>query len=72
MQKNHRSDKQTILSICDCGGLHLTYGPLTLHFERDEFIAFSGSVAQLASQLREVEEHSLALPLSTHNNSACH
>lgn len=72
MQNNHRSDRQTILSICGCGGLHLTYGPLTLHFEREEFIAFAGSVAQLASQLREVEDHSLATSLSIHNNTACH
>jgi hypothetical protein len=72
MQKHHPSDRQTVLSICDCGGLHLTYGTLTLHFTRDEFIDFAGSVAQLASQLGEVEERSLVLSLSSHKNSACH
>jgi hypothetical protein len=37
MHKGLESNGQTALSICGCGRLHFSYGPLTLHFERTSF-----------------------------------
>ena len=35
---------QAALNVCGCDRLHFTYGPITLHFDRDEFVAFAGAV----------------------------
>lgn len=37
-------DGQTALAVCGCGRLHLTYGPITLNFQRDEFVKFARDV----------------------------
>jgi hypothetical protein len=37
MHKGLESNGQTALSICGCGRLHFSYGPLTLQFERTSF-----------------------------------
>jgi len=47
---------KTALNICGCGRLHFTYGPLTLHFDRDEFLVFAREVATLAAQLGRIED----------------
>jgi hypothetical protein len=47
---------QLILNISGCGRLHFTSGPLTLHFDRDEFLVFARVVATLAAQLGRIED----------------
>jgi hypothetical protein len=53
MSVNH--DGQTTLDVCGCGRLHLTYGPITLNFEREEFVRFARDVGRLASYLATVQ-----------------
>ncbi len=72
MQKVLHSSGQTALNICGCGRLHFSYGPLTLHFEREEFLAFAGEVAKLVAQLRQIEDgRHPVLPQSQHA-TRCH
>lgn len=51
---------QTTLDVCGCGRLHLTYGPVTLNFQRDEFVRFARDVGRLANYLATVQ--SIARP----------
>lgn len=49
MDKMLATDRSIKLVLCDCGGLRLSSGPLTIHFTREEFQAFAESVGRLAS-----------------------
>lgn len=49
MDKVLRTDKPMKLVLCGCGRLHVTCGPVTLHFDRDEFLVFADSVSRLAA-----------------------
>jgi hypothetical protein len=37
------------LVVCDCGGLRLSSGPISIHFSREEFQVFAETVGRLAS-----------------------
>jgi len=37
------------LVLCDCGGLRLSTGPMSIHFTREEFQVFAGSIGRLAA-----------------------
>jgi len=43
------TDQPMKLLLCDCGGLRLSSGPMTIHFTREEFQAFAAAVGRLAS-----------------------
>lgn len=43
---------QAALNVCGCDRLHFTYGPITLHFDRKEFVAFADAVARLRLSAR--------------------
>jgi hypothetical protein len=45
---------KTTLTVCACGTLHLTHGPVTLHFRPEEFIAFGQGIALLVSQFQKM------------------
>lgn len=49
MKKTLGTDDPIKLVLCDCGKLHVTCGPVTLHFTRDEFLAYADSVRRLAA-----------------------
>jgi len=48
-----QGDGQTKLALCGCGKLHVTYGAVTLHFEREEFVQFADSIGRLAAMLKQ-------------------
>ncbi len=49
MEKMLGTDQPMKLVLCDCGGLRLSSGPMTIHFTREEFQVFAESVGRLAS-----------------------
>lgn len=51
MKKTLGTDDPMKLVLCDCGKLHVTCGPVTLHFTRDEFLAYAESVRRLAAMV---------------------
>lgn len=46
---------QAKLNVCGCGKLCFTYGPITLHFDRDEFQMCAEVVGRVAAQIPYVE-----------------
>ena len=63
---------QAALNLCGCGRLHFTYGPITLHFERDEFEVFAGVVGRLATQVPDAENHPSPLTRTPTTETICH
>lgn len=53
MDKVLRTDGPMKLVLCGCGRLHVTCGPVTLHFDRDEFLVFADSVSRLAAIVKQ-------------------
>ena len=49
MEKLLGAGQSMKLVLCDCGGLRLSSGPMTIHFSREEFQAFAAAVGRLAS-----------------------
>jgi hypothetical protein len=49
MEDVMHGEGQAKLALCGCGKLHFTYGPVTLHFDRDEFQRFAESVGRLGA-----------------------
>jgi hypothetical protein len=72
MQKTIQSDGQTVLNMCGCGRLHFTYGPLTLHFEREEFTRFACEVGWLATRLQHVVADREPVLMPGQNGTVCH
>lgn len=72
MHKVLQSNGQTALNICGCGRLHFSYGPLTLHFERDEFLTFAGEVVKLVAQLRQIEDGRHPMLIQGEHAAQCH
>lgn len=67
-----RGDLQAKMALCGCGRLHFTYGPLTLHFDRGEFLAFADSVCRLGAVVRQAAKDSSAVPSHITNATICH
>jgi hypothetical protein len=63
---------QAALNVCGCGRLHFTYGPITLHMDRDEFVAFADTVTRLASQLGQPNESPGVTPSPNYSDTLCH
>jgi hypothetical protein len=72
MQKGLRSDGRATLNVCGCGRLHLTYGPITIHFKPDDFLAFGEAVTQLVEQFRLAQSDRLVPPTPTGHETVCH
>lgn len=62
-------DGQTTLDVCGCGRLHLTHGPVTLNFQREEFLRFARDVGRLANYLAAVQHAARPFPQAT---TKCH
>jgi hypothetical protein len=72
MQRVMQGDGEAVLHLCGCGKLHLTYGPLTLHFEQAEFIRFAGEVGRLATRLQHVIADREPVLMPGQNGPVCH
>lgn len=72
MEQVMRGDKQSKLVFCECGKLHFTYGPITLHFDKEEFITFADSVGRLGTLAKQVEDGSAHVPSFAPNANVCH
>ncbi|HNP59468.1 MAG TPA: hypothetical protein PKM72_01440 [Nitrospirales bacterium] len=43
--------QQLKLNVCDCSRIHLTYKSVTLHFEKEEFLAYAMQMTRMAAQV---------------------
>ncbi len=69
MRKPDRVNEYPMLSLCGCGRLHFTYGPMTLHFDRHEFLLFAIDVNRMAAQVRQITPFQTS---ATRNATVCH
>lgn len=65
-------DGQTKLALCGCGKLHFTYGSVTVHFEREDFLQFAESVGRLSAMVRQASKVSTLLPGPASDIRICH
>jgi hypothetical protein len=72
MEQVLRGDGQSKLVFCGCGKLHFTYGFVTLHFDKDEFVRFADSVGRLRGLVKQAAEDSTLLPGHIQDASVCH
>lgn len=62
-------DGHTMLDVCGCGRLHLTYGAITLNVRREEFLRFAREVERLADYLTGLQRTARPFPQAT---TKCH
>lgn len=72
MENVLRGELQSKVAFCGCGKLHFTYGPMTLHFDKCEFLAFADSVGRLGALVRQAAKDSSAVPSHIPNATICH
>lgn len=72
MENVLRGDLQSKVAVCECGKLHFTYGPMTLHFDRVEFLAFADLVGRLGALVRQFPQDSTVVPSHVPNATICH
>ena len=72
MENVLRGELQSKVAFCGCGKLHFTYGPLTLHFDRSEFLAFADSVGRIGAIVGQAAKDSPIVPSHGPNAIVCH
>lgn len=72
MNKTLQNDKPMKLVLCGCGRLHVTCGAVTLHFEREEFVAFADGVARLAAMVMQHPASLASAAKQSAHTEVCH
>ena len=52
MEKCWKADGAMKLVLCGCGRVHVTCGQMTLHFQRDEFLALADGISRVAAMVK--------------------
>ena len=66
------SGQQLKLNVCDCSRIHLTYGSITLHFEKEEFLAYAMQLTRMAAQVSNPAGFRRAPSLADQKATTCH
>lgn len=64
--------KHLKLNVCNCGGINLTYGSVTFHFEKEEFLAYAMHVGRMATHVTNASGFQMARGLTDAETSSCH
>jgi hypothetical protein len=72
MERLIQGKGQAVLNVCGCSKLHFTYGPITLHFDQEEFLTFADAVNHAAAHLRHTGYQRGPVALPGGNGTACH
>jgi len=72
MEKILRNDKPMKLVLCGCGQLHVTCGSVTMHFQREEFLAFADGVDRLAAMVKQAPAGVVSLARRGEHSEVCH
>lgn len=64
--------QQLKLNVCDCSRIHLTYGSITLHFEKEEFLAYAMQLTRIAAHVTNTAGFRRAPGLPDTQNTTCH
>ena len=60
------------LALCGCGKIHFSYGAVTLHFGRDEFLLFAESVGRLGGMVKQAVHSSMLSSTTGAPANMCH
>jgi hypothetical protein len=60
------------LNVCDCSRIHLTYGSVTLHFEKEEFLTYAMHVGRMATHVSSTAELRRARDFTDAETTNCH
>ncbi|GJL58032.1 MAG: hypothetical protein NPIRA03_08890 [Nitrospirales bacterium] len=66
------SNQQLKLNVCDCSRIHLTYGSITLHFEKEEFLTYAMQLARMAAHVSDTAGVRKAPGLIDAETTICH
>ena len=66
------SSQQLKLNVCDCSRIHLTYGSITLHFEKEEFLAYAMQLTRMAAHVSSTAGFRRAPDLADAKATTCH
>jgi len=72
VEKMLGTDRSIKLMICDCGGLRLASGPVTIHFTREEFQVFAESVGRLATIVAQPSLGQAVKSARSNPSEVCH
>lgn len=64
--------QQLKLNVCDCSRIHLTYGSITLHFEKEEFLAYAMQMGRMAAHVSNSAGFRRAPGLADAETTNCH
>lgn len=65
-------NEQLKLDMCECGHLHLTYKSMTLHFEKEEFLAYAAHVARMVARVSLTTNPPQLRSFGETKNTSCH
>jgi len=72
MHDSDHATAQLMLNLCTCGRLHFSYGPVTIHLKREEFLSFAEQIAQAVHYLRGTDTNLESDFQVRPPSSACH
>lgn len=72
MKQSNHDHGQLILKLCGCGQLHCTYGPFTIHLNREEFLVFADQIIQAARYLKQSPESLEPMLHAGQPSTSCH
>lgn len=72
MHQDVQGHARAAVSVCSCGKVHFSWGPLTLHFERREFLRFAAEVGDLAAALGRLSADGAAAGFRTPEGGLTH
>ncbi|MCA9456983.1 MAG: hypothetical protein H6750_03435 [Nitrospiraceae bacterium] len=64
--------QQLKLNVCDCSRIHLTYGSTTLHFEKEEFLAYAMQLTRMAAYVSNTAGLPKGQGLTDAKSTTCH
>jgi hypothetical protein len=71
MERVLRGKQRPKAVLCQCGQLHFTYGSVTLHFDREEFIHFTEAVGRLGLLIKQARHTVSAIAKPVTNTDLC-
>ncbi len=72
VEKMFGMDRSMKLVLCDCGGLRLVSGQVTIHFTREEFQVFAESVGRLAAIVAQPSLGQAVKNTRSNTSEVCH
>lgn len=64
--------QQLKMNVCHCGGINLTYGSVTFHFGKKEFLTYATHLGRMATQISNASGFQMAGNVTDEKAKDCH